>query len=77
MDRGAKCTLLRGNSERFLGSEASIDGYGVQSVRVKAVQLSLDIGHLSPPATMSALFMYPPFLSISWVLMDSRDFGYT
>ena len=36
--------LLYGNPEKFLGPEASIDGYGVLSVGVRAMQLSLGIG---------------------------------
>ena len=43
-----ECALLYGNPEKFLGPEASIDGYGEHSVKVKAVQLSLGIGHLPP-----------------------------
>ena len=46
MDTRAKCALLYGNPEKFLEPEASIDGYGGHSVKVKAVQLSLGIRHL-------------------------------
>ena len=49
MDTGAECTLLHGNPENFLGPEVSIEGYGGQSVNVKAVQLSLDIRCLPSP----------------------------
>ena len=44
VDTGAECMLLYGNPEKFLGPEASIDGYGVLSVGVRAMQLSLGIG---------------------------------
>ena len=48
MDTGAECPLLHGNPEKFPWPKVSIDGYGGCSVRVKAVQLSLGIGHLPP-----------------------------
>ena len=56
MDTRAKCALLYGNPEKFLEPEASIDGYGGHSVKVKAVQLSLGIGCFPP---VNILFVSP------------------
>ena len=44
VDTGAESTLLYGNPDKFPGCEASIDGYGGHSVKVKAMQLFLGIG---------------------------------
>lgn len=48
MDTGAKDTLSYGNPEKFPCPEVSTDGYGGQSVRVKAIQLFLGISNLFP-----------------------------
>ena len=75
VDIGIVCIPLYGNPEKFLGPEACLDGYGGQSIQMMAVQLSLDIRCLSSHP-VSIPLMYPLFMSISWVLMRSRDCGY-
>lgn len=42
MDTKAECTHLHRNPKEFQGPKVPTDGYGGHSVRVKAVQLSLD-----------------------------------
>lgn len=75
---GTEYTLLHGNPEKFLGPEVSIDGYEGQSVRVKAVRLSLGIGYLSPPPyPVNTLSVFPPLPSISWLFTYFRVCAYT
>ena len=57
---GAECTLLHENPEKFLVPEVCIDDYGGQSVRVKAVWLSLGIGHLPSHPPLDSLSMFSP-----------------
>lgn len=42
----AEGSLLCGKLEQFPGPSAQIDGYGSQTVKVKAVSLPLEIGWL-------------------------------
>lgn len=41
---GTELMLLHGNPERFQGSDSYIEGYGGQSVMVKAVKVPLGMG---------------------------------
>ena len=44
VDTGAECSLIYGNPERFIGPITATDGYGGQSIWVRAVTLTLGIG---------------------------------
>ena len=59
LDTGAECTLLYGNPDKSLEPTAYIDGYGGCSVKVKAVQLSLNIGDYPPPSHEYTVYVPP------------------
>ena len=46
VETSAECSLIYGKSEQFPGPSAGTDGYGDQTVEVKAVSLPLETGSL-------------------------------
>ena len=52
---GAECSLGYGKPEQFPGPSAYIDGYGSQTVKVKAVSLPLETGKI--PARVYTVYM--------------------
>ena len=80
MDTGAECTLLHGNPKKFLGPEVSIDGYEGQSVRAKAMRLSLGIGHIPHHEHIIYVSRIPDYilgidiLQCLWLHMTAGEF---
>ena len=55
VETSAECSLIYGKSEQFPGPSAGTDGYGNQTVEVKAVSLPLEIGKI--PARVYTVYM--------------------
>lgn len=48
VDTGAEYTLIYGNPQKFSGPLSAIDGYGGQTVMVRKIPFTLQIGHALP-----------------------------
>lgn len=48
VDTGAEYTLIHGNPQKFSGLLSAIDGYGGQTVMVRKIPFTLQIGHSLP-----------------------------
>ena len=57
VETSAECSLIYGKSEQFPGPSAGTDGYGDQTVEVKAVSLPLETGRL--PVQVYAVYVLP------------------